>query len=72
MLVFEGDFANHDFRVLDAQKKSCVAQAGRRGEDGEDSSPQGTGADSFYQVRVAKGYDAGLVMLCCLAMDHAD
>lgn len=63
LLMFEGDFRKKEITVTSGSGRT-VAQTGQ-------------GFFKFsrvghYQVRVASGIDAGLVMVCCLAIDEAD
>lgn len=63
LLTFEGDFSRREFAVWHGGRRDAVAQVGHGFFVFEPIS--------HYQVRVAGGADAGLVMLCCLVIDEA-
>lgn len=64
LLMFQGDFLRKEIDITDAASGAQLAQTGH-------------GFFQFsrvghYQVRVASGVDAGLIIACCLAIDEAD
>jgi len=62
LLVFAGSFADKEFRATLGTSDAVVAQAGHGFQPFEDSS--------HYQVRVAAGADAGLILVCCMVLDE--
>jgi uncharacterized protein YxjI len=64
LLVFQGDFRRKEIDITDPASGEQVAQTGH----GFFSCNRG----GHYQVRVAPGVDAGLIIACCLAIDEAE
>lgn len=64
LLIFQGDFRRKEIDITDPKSGDQVAQTGH--------GFFSCGRVGHYQVRVAGGVDAGLVMACCLAIDEAE
>lgn len=64
LLVFQGDFRRKEIDITDPASGDQLAQTGH----GFFPSNR----VGHYQVRVASGVDAGLIIACCLAIDEAE
>lgn len=64
LLVFSGNFADKDFLVKRCATDSVVAQAGRDFFSCTDCS--------HYQIRIAAGADAALILACSVVIDESN
>jgi len=65
LLTFHGDLLKREFSVENSQHNETVAQVGGSQAFFEFDQP------AHYQVRVASGIDAGIILLCCLVIEEA-
>lgn len=64
LLVLQGDFRRKEIDITDPASGDQLAQTGH--------GFFACNRVGHYQVRVASGVDAGLIMACCLAIDEAE